>query len=132
MIDKSNEIFDVVAGDLRFLYPDIQVIGEYVDIPARFPTVTVDEIANLPEHLDSAKTNKYARITYRVQVFSNLEAGKRSQAREIYGVVDQTMMRLGLFAKTYTTTPAIYNSEIYCITATYEGVIGDDGVIYRA
>ena len=40
-------------------------------------------------------------------------------------------MALNLFTKGYTTTPAIYNSEIYCITATYEGVIGDDGVIYR-
>ena len=131
MIDKSNEIFDVVAGDLRFLYPDIHVIGEYVDVPARFPTVTIDEISNVPTHLDSAMINKYAIVTYRVQVFSNLEAGKRRQAREIYDVVDRSMMGMGLFAKSYTTTPTIYNAEIYCITATYEGVIGDDGVIYR-
>lgn len=132
MIDFANEVFGAVAGDLRFLYPTIHVVGEYVDVPARFPAVTVDEVSNVPTHLDSADVNKYARVTYRVQVFSNLEAGKRGQAREIYSVVDNTMMRLGLYAATYTTTPAIYNSEIYCITATYEGVIGDNGVIYRA
>lgn len=130
MIDYSNEIFNAVATNLRSLYPNIRVIGEFVNTPAKFPAVTIDEVQNIPEHLDSAVVNKYARITYRVQVFSNAE-GKRAQAREIYKSVDQQLMSLGLFAKTYTTTPAVYNSEIYCITATYEGVIGADGVIYR-
>ena len=51
--------------------------------------------------------------------------------REIYGELDKVLMGMGLYAKTYSTTPAIYNSEIYCITATHEGVIGKDGVIYR-
>ena len=130
MIDYSNEIFNAVATNLRSLYPNIRVIGEFVNTPAKFPAVTIDETQNIPEYLDSAVVNKYARITYRVQVFSNAE-GKRAQAREIYKSVDQQLMSLGLFAKTYTTTPAVYNSEIYCITATYEGVIGADGVIYR-
>lgn len=130
MIDYSNEVFNVVATHLRSLYSGIQVIGEYVETPAKFPTVTVDEINNVPTHLDSGTTNKYARVTYRCQVFCNGD-GKRKKARMIYDTVDRILMSLGLYAKSYTTTPAIYNSEIYCITATYEGVIGEDGVIYR-
>ena len=130
MIDYSNEVFSVVAKDLRSLYSDIQVIGEYVETPAQFPTVTLDEVNNVPVHLDSGKTNDYARVLYRCQVFCN-GVGKRQKARAIYDTVDQILMGLGLFAKSYTTTPAIYNSEIYCITATYECVIGKDGVIYR-
>ena len=129
MIDYSNEIFDTVAKQLRSLYT-VQVIGEYVDTPSKFPTVTIDEIRNVPEYLDSANTNKYARVVYRTQIFCN-GSGKRQQARTIYESLDQILMDLGLFAKTFTTTPAIYNSEIYCITATHEGVIGKDGVIYR-
>lgn len=130
MIDYSNEIFNTAATSLRSLYPGIQVVGEYVESPAQFPTVTLDEIQNLPVHLDSAATNKYARVVYRSQIFCNGE-GKRQRARAIYDSLDQILMGVGLFAKTYTTTPAIYNSEIYCITATHEGVIGKDGVIYR-
>lgn len=130
MIDRSNEVFNTVAKDLRSLYSDIQVIGEYVEIPSRFPTVTLDEIQNVPVHLDSGTVNKYARVVYRCQVFCN-GTGKRQKAREIYDTLDKTLMGLGLFARSYTTTPAIYNSEIYCITATYEGVVGEDGVIYR-
>lgn len=131
MITYCNEICDAVAKSLRSLYTDVKVVGEYVDSPAVFPTVTIDEISNVPAHLDSAVRNKYARVIYRVQVFCNTESGKRQQARRIYDTVDQTLMDLGFYAKTYSTTPAIYNAEIYCITATFEGVVGADGMVYR-
>lgn len=130
MIDYSNEVFNTVAKHLRSLYSDIQVIGEYVETPAQFPTLTVDEIQNVPVHLDSGATNKYARVVYRSQIFCNGE-GKRQRARAIYNSLDRVLMEAGLYAKSFTTTPAIYNSEIYCITATHEGVIGEDGTIYR-
>ena len=131
MIDVSNEIFNTVAKDLRSLYSEITVVGEYVEVPAKFPTVTVDEVSNVPTHLDSATTNKYAKVVYRSQVFMNGN-GKRKKAREIFDSLDRKLMDLGLTMKTYTTTPAIYNSEVYCITATHEGVVGADGTIYRA
>lgn len=130
MIDISNEIFDAVAKSLRSVYPEITVVGENVEKPAKFPTVTIDEIRNVPVHLDSAAVNKYARITIKTQTFCT-DSRKRQDAREIFNTLDNTMMGLGLFMKTYTTTPTIYNSEVYCITATHEGVVGVDGVIYR-
>lgn len=130
MIDHSNEIFDTVAKDLRSLYKGITVVGEYVEVPAKFPTVTLDEISNVPTHLDSATVNKYAKVSYRSQIFVNGN-GKRKKAREIFDSLDRKLMELGLMMKTYTTTPAIYNSEVYCITATHEGVVGSDGMIYR-
>lgn len=130
MLDFSNEIFNTVATHLRSVYEGIQVVGEYVESPVRFPTVTLDEVQNIPVHLDSNVNNKYARVTYRTQVFVNGE-GKRQRARKIYDSLDQTLMGLGLYAKSYTTTPTIYNSEVYCITATHEGVIGADGTVYR-
>lgn len=131
MIDYSNEIFTAVAGDLRSSFEGIKVVGEYVATPTEFPTVTLDETQNVPIHLDSNTQSKYASVVYRVQVFSNAKQGKRTQAREIFKVVDAKMQALGFFAVTYTTTPAIYNSEIYSITATYGGVIDRNGVIYR-
>lgn len=130
MIDKSNEIFSAVAENLRSLFRGITVKGEYVATPAKFPCVTIDETENIPTHLDSAAQHKYAAVQYRVQVFSNAK-NKRSQARAIYNALDEQLMSMGLVCKTYTTTPAIYNSEIYSITATYEGVIDRNGVIYR-
>ena len=130
MIDYSNEIFNNVATNLRAAYKGIQVVGEYVETPAKFPTITLDEIQNVPVHLDSSTKNKYARIVYRSQTFCNGD-GKRKKAREIFNTLDQKLMDLGLFVKSFTTTPTIYNSEVYCITATHEGVISTDGTIYR-
>lgn len=130
MIDYSNDIFNAVATDLRSAYKGIKVVGEYVASPTSFPTVTIDEIENVPVHLDSAVLPKYASVVYRVQVFCN-GSGKRAKAREIYGAVAKRLSLLGLVVVTYTTTPAIYNSEVYCITGTFRGVIDQGGVIYR-
>lgn len=132
MIDYSNEVFNAVSTDLRSAYTEIRVVGEYVVSPTSFPTVTIDEIQNIPVHLDSAVESKYAQVQYRVQVFSNKRDGKRAEAREIYKRVDEKMQSLGLYAISYSTTPAIYNSEIYCITAIYTAVIDKNGMVYRA
>ena len=130
MIDYSNEIFSAVATDLRSAYKGIKVVGEYVASPTAFPTVTIDEIQNIPTHMDSSNQPKYAEVVYRIQVFCN-GSGKRATAREIYGAVAKQLSIMGLVGVTYTTTPAIYNSEVYCITGTFRGVIDRDGVIYR-
>jgi hypothetical protein len=132
VIDVSNEIFNAVATDLRLTYEGIKVVGEYVATPTVFPTVTIDEIQNIPAHLDSAVHNKYAEVVYRIQVFSNAKTGKRAEARRIFFTVDVKLQELGLYAVTFTTTPAVYNSEIYCITATYRAVVDRDGRVYRA
>ena len=130
MIDFSNEIFDAVATDLRSAYKGIKVVGEYVASPTHFPTVTIDETSNVPSHLDSAELPKYAEVQYRGQIFCN-GSGKRAKAREIYGTVAERLSLIGLVGVTYTTTPAIYNSEVYCITGTFRGVIDREGMIYR-
>ena len=130
MIDFSNEIFNAVATDLRSAYKGIKVVGEYVASPTAFPAVTIDEIENIPVHWDGAELPKYASVVYRVQIFCN-GTGKRAKAREIYGAVAKQLSLMGLVGITYTTTPAIYNSEVYCITGTFRGVIDRDGVIYR-
>jgi hypothetical protein len=41
------------------------------------------------------------------------------------------MQSMGFFCKTYTTTPEVYNAEVYSITATYEAVVDRNGVVYR-
>ena len=131
MIDFSNEIFSAVAESLRSVFSGITVKGEYVDVPSTFPTVTIDEIRNVPFSVDGARRNKYANVTYRVQVFSNSVDGKRAEARKIYNVVDEILQQYNLHCVSFTTTPTIYNAEIYSITATHTGVVSRDGVFYR-
>ena len=133
MIDFSNEIFTRIAEKVWEEHgKGVKVIGEYVDVPKEFPCVTVDEIFNTPTELDSGSKPKYAAVTYRVQVFSNKKNnGKRAEARKIYATVADEMYAMNLMGKTYTTTPEVYNANIYQIRGTFESSIRDDGTIFR-
>ena len=43
MIDVENIVFSTIATALREKYDGIFVSGEYTDLPARFPAVTIVE-----------------------------------------------------------------------------------------
>ena len=132
MIDYQNEIFTEVAMAVRASHEGVTVSGEYTRRPPNFPTVTLDEIENVTvgSLADSSDTEKYAGVTYRLQVFSNKVGGKKAEAREIFATADSVMLGLGFRRIAYAPTPEIYESTIYSITAPYEAVIDTDGFIY--
>lgn len=130
MNDFSHEIFTAIATLVREEHGSIAVIGENVSHPAQFPCVAIDEIYNIPSHLDSSSAEMYSAVTYRVQVFCSGES-KRAQARAIFKTVSDVCWCMNLIRKTYTTTPDVYNSSVYCITATFEADIRKDGMIFR-
>ena len=133
MNDFLNEIFTLVAKELRNVHNGIFVTGEYTRQPSKFPAVTLDEIENVAalETLDSSRQENYSALSYRLQVFSNKENGKKAEARRIFATADQEMRQLGFRRVSYTTTPEIYESTIYSITATYEAIVGANGVMYK-
>ena len=133
MIDYMNEIFTTVATDVRAKHEGVFVTGEYTLRPSQFPAVTLDEIENVTvaELVDSSDVEKFSGVTYRVQVFSNKTGGKKSEARAIFATADSVMLGLGFRRITYTTTPEIYESTIYSITATYEAIVGANGFVYK-
>ena len=133
MIDCSNEVFTKVAKIVRNTYTGITVIGENTRQPSKFPTVTIDEIENVMVDAleDSSGEEKFAGVTYRVQVFSNKTNGKKAEARTIFATVDAEMRRMGFRRKSFTTTPEIYESTIYQISATYEAVVSAAGYVHK-
>lgn len=133
MIDFENEIFTNVATDVRREHPGAVVKGEYVRSPATFPMVAISEVENImvDELMDSTHEEKYSALGYRLQVFSNKAGGKKSEAKAIFATADKKMRSLGFRRITYSTTPEIYDSTIYSITATYEAIVDVNGVIYK-
>lgn len=133
MIDYQNEIFTQVATSVRAKHTGVFVTGEYTRRPSEFPTVTLDETENVTvgELVDSSDVEKFSGVTYRLQVFSNKTSGKKSEARAIFATADSVMLGLGFRRITYTTTPEIYESTIYSITATYEAIVGANGYVYK-
>ena len=132
MIDVLNEVFTAVAVPVREAHPGVMVTGEYARQPSHFPALTVDETQNVSvESLeDSSKEERFSGLTYRLQAFSNKASGKKAEARAIFATADQLMRGMGFRRITYTTTPEIYDSTIYSITATYEAVVDTDGTTY--
>ena len=133
MIDVLNEIFSTVADAVRSEHMGTTVTGEYTRKPSSFPTVTLDEVENVTvDRLeDSSVAEHYSGLGYRLQVFSNKQSGKKAEARAIFLTADAQLRRMGFRRITYTTTPEIYESTIYSITATYEAVVDVNGVLYK-
>ena len=133
MNDFLNEIFTLVATRLREEHPGITVTGEYTRQPSKFPTATLDEIENITvDRLeDSSAAERFSGLTYRLQVFSNKQSGKKAEARAIFATANGVLCSLGFRRVTYSTTPEIYESTIYSITATYEAIADMDGMIYK-
>ena len=132
MIDYYNQIYTHIATVTKTAHPLVKMSGEYTRSPAHFPCVTCEESGNIDivELIDSSRAEKFARLTYRIQVFSNSVSGKKAEARSIFSTVDGAIKQLGFHRLTYTTTPDLYESTVYSITATYEAVISADGLIY--
>lgn len=133
MIDYLNEIFTAVATPVRANHPGVSMSGEYVRKPSKFPCVALDETQNVTigNLMDSSHEEKHAGLTYRLQVFSNKKSGKKAEARAIFATADKVLLGMGFQRVTYTTTPELYESTIYSITATYEAVVDANGVIYK-
>ena len=133
MIDVNNEVFTNVATRVRDQHTGTTVSGEYTRMPSKFPAVTLDETQNvMVDSLeDSSNLENFAGVTYRLQAFSNKQSGKKAEAREIFATADAEMRRMGFRRVTYTTTPEIYDSTIYNITATYEAVVSAAGYVYK-
>ena len=133
MIDFENEIFTAVATAVRNTHTGTTIKSEYVRSPASFPTVALSEIdnVNVDALIDSSQQEKYAGLGYRLQVFSNKESGKKSEAKAIFNTADDILCGMGFRRRSYSTTPEIYNSTIFSITATYEAIADINGVLYR-
>ncbi len=133
MIDYENEIFTDFARDMRPRFPGLSVVGEYLRKPSKFPAVTLDEYRNVDvdELIDSSRKEKFAGLAYRLQVFSNKQSGKKAEAKAIFAAADTKIRSMGFRRKTYTTTPDLYESTVFAITATYEATAGADGFIYK-
>jgi hypothetical protein len=133
MIDFNSEIFTTVATAVRDKHIATTVTGEYTRRPSKFPAVTLDETSNvMVDRLeDSSNEERYAGVTYRLQVFSNKQNGKKAEARAIFATADAVMRLLGFQRVTFTTTPEIYESTVYQINSTYEAVVSAAGYVYE-
>lgn len=124
MIDIESTVFTKIASALRAEFPDIFVLGEYVNAPARFPFVSIVEADNYLDsrYLDTATCERYARLMYEVNVYSNNEGSKKSECRRILSFIDQIMYGMNFTRISMNPVPNLEDAKIYRLNARYEGV----------
>ena len=98
MINKETEVFIFVADKLRNKFSGIYVIGtELSTTPPKFPAVAIVQSNNAINETYTTfdSLENVAKEDYKVEVFSNLEKGKETQAMEITSVISDAMSELG-------------------------------------
>lgn len=132
MIDIENQVYTAVANKLRESFPGINVSGEYVREPAKFPHVSIEEKDNyvLRGSLDTGETEKFASVMYEITIYSNRQGQKKQDAKDILEIVDSMMYSMNFVRTAKTPVPNLENATIYRLVARYEAVT-DGERIYR-
>ena len=136
MIDVENIIFTRLAQALRNAYNGISVYGEFVEVHASFPCVTIVEADNkvYERTRDLSGVEHHAQVMYEINVYSNKVSGKKSEAKEISNMIDGMMTDM-LFTRTFRGQTPNIDRAIYRITLRYQGVVREavekDGTIHH-
>ena len=133
MIDLENDIFDYAAKALRAAHTGIDVAAEYVEMPAKFPHVSIVEADN--RILTRMRTNNIENavsVMYECNIYSNKASGKKSEAKAIANTLDDVLSGIG-FTRTFREqVPNLRDATIYRIVCRYEAVIDKNFVIYQS
>lgn len=133
MIDIETAVFSKVASVLRETYEGIFVGGEYTDMPARFPAVTIVENDN--SVLQSMTTyapfiENAASVSYEVNVYTNTIGYKKSEAKGIMQTIDREFANMGFTRTMCNPISNLQDATIYRMVARYQGVVDTNYRIY--
>lgn len=133
MIDIESAVFNVIATALRNTYSGIWVSGEYTDLPATFPAVTIVESGNsVYRAARTTAIENAVSVMYEVNVYSNMVGYKKSEAKEILAIIDKEFEKLGFTRITCTPVANLQEATIYRLLARYEAVVDKDFCIYQS
>ena len=127
MIDVESVVFQKCADAFRAAYPNGFIAGEYVSQPPKFPAVMVVEIDNNVDEraMDNGNIENAVNVMYQVDVYSNLNKGKKAQAKAIVALIDEVLAKYR-FVRTFCNPIQNMNdATIYRMTARYRRRITD-------
>lgn len=125
MIDVEQSVYTKVSAELRLKFKGIFVTGEYVKTQSKFPAVMLIQFDN-PVYepaitLSSVENAVFPIIT--ASIFTNLQTGKKTQAKAIATVIANVMNSLG-FTRTFDQPIAnADDATIYRIEQRYRKIV---------
>lgn len=131
MIDQEAKVFQACADAFRAEYPNGFIAGEYVAQPPKFPAVSIVEMDNAVDQraLDNGNIENAVNVMYQVDVYSNLNTGKKAQTKAIIALIDEVLAQ-HRFVRTFCNPIQNFNdATIYRMTARYRRRITDTELI---
>ena len=124
MIDIENKVLSVVREAVLARYPNACVYGEYVEVPAAFPCVTVTEDTNYTytRSIDAELTEHHAEVQYTINVYSDKQIGAKLEARAILAVADEAMLGMRFYRTMSRQVPNV-DRTIYRVLTRYHAVV---------
>lgn len=131
MIDIETKIYSPLATALKAEYPDIFVTGEPVPTPGKPLVVGIVQQDNYmsANKLDNSGRERFATLMFQIDVYSNLQTGKKSKCKEVMGFVDEMMFKLNFTRLSLTPLPSP-DTGYYRYTARYRAET-DGETMYR-
>ena len=129
MTQIENEIFTELYNLLTTEYNGIFVTGEYTPVPDQFPCVFIEEADNYTVSLNGSNQGETSAVMYEINVFSDLQNGRKSQCKKIIKTIDDFMTVRG-FTRTMCRPTQNIDSSIYRMTARYTAAVFNE-TIYR-
>lgn len=132
MIQPENYIFDIVSKALKSDHNGIFVSGEYVNIPASFPAVTVIESDNrVLERMKTTTIENAVSLMYECNIYTNRSGHKKQDANAILQTLNNAFEGIG-FTRTFCNPIAnLQDATIYRIVVRFQGVCDKDFMIYQ-
>lgn len=139
MIDVENYVYTAVRNALKTAFPAISVSGTYIDVPSKFPHVSVEETDSYTrsDFISTSDREFAANLTYTVNIYTNTATAK-SDAKAITAVVNDAFADIGFVRSMKQEMPNI-DRTIYRLilrfqaTAwkAYDGVEGHYNITAR-
>lgn len=131
MIDCENEVFTRVATMLREKFPGIDVVGEYVNTPSKFPHVSITMSDNPAWKEKSTGSKEMAEPMFEINIFSNKTGTKKTECKKIAAAIDSLLFSMNFTRMVLTPVPNLENATIYRMTARYRVVTDGENFFRR-
>lgn len=129
----ENAVVTAVYDALQPEYPGIAVYSDVIAKEPMFPCVTVVESGNScsVDTIDSSAIEKFSDVMYQVDVYSNLDRGRKAECKSILSIIDSKLIGFGFVRTMIAQTPNLDGNNIYRLTARYTARVDRYDTIYR-
>ena len=131
MLEIEAKVYSPIATALKTQYSEIYVTSEPAPTPSKSLAVSIvqQDSYSSPRKQDNTLREKFATVMFQVDVYSNLQTGKKSKCKEVMNVIDDMMFKMNFMRLSLNPVP-MEDNGYYRLTARYRAET-DGQTLYR-